>query len=55
MLAPKRVLHRKVQRGSMKGHAKGNTLLYGDYGLQGSRSSLDHQPPDRGRSCRHHP
>ena len=22
MLAPKRVLHRKVQRGSMKGHSK---------------------------------
>ena len=27
MLAPKRVLHRKVQRGSMKGQAKGNTEL----------------------------
>ncbi|MEE0475621.1 MAG: 50S ribosomal protein L16, partial [Collinsella stercoris] len=25
MLAPKRILHRKVQRGSMKGQAKGNT------------------------------
>lgn len=35
MLAPKRVLHRKVQRGSMKGHAKGNTKLnFGDYGIQ---------------------
>ena len=35
MLAPKRVLHRKVQRGSMKGHAKSNTKLYfGDYGLR---------------------
>ncbi len=35
MLAPKRVLHRKVQRGSMKGHAKGNTELhFGSYGLQ---------------------
>ncbi|MCH4083060.1 MAG: 50S ribosomal protein L16 [Coriobacteriaceae bacterium] len=34
MLAPKRVLHRKVQRGSMKGQAKGNTELhFGDYGL----------------------
>ena len=34
MLAPKRVLHRKVQRGSMKGQAKGNTkLYYGDYGI----------------------
>ena len=35
MLAPKRVLHRKVQRGSMKGYAKGNTKLnFGDYGIQ---------------------
>ena len=35
MLAPKRVLHRKVQRGSMKGQAKGNTELhFGSYGLQ---------------------
>ncbi len=35
MLAPKRVLHRKVQRGSMKGKAKGNTVLhFGDYGIQ---------------------
>ena len=34
MLAPKRVLHRKVQRGSMKGQAKGNTELhFGSYGL----------------------
>ena len=35
MLAPKRVLHRKVQRGSMKGRAKGNTQLhFGEYGLK---------------------
>ncbi|MEE1272999.1 MAG: 50S ribosomal protein L16 [Olegusella sp.] len=35
MLAPKRIAHRKVQRGSMKGQAKGNTKLYfGEYGLQ---------------------
>ncbi len=35
MLAPKRILHRKVQRGSMKGQAKGNTKLYfGEYGIQ---------------------
>ena len=34
MLAPKRIRHRKVQRGSMKGQAKGNTKLYfGDYGI----------------------
>ena len=35
MLAPKRVRHRKVQRGSMKGKAKGYTELHhGDYGIQ---------------------
>ena len=35
MLAPKRIRHRKVQRGSMKGHAKGNTELHiGSYGIQ---------------------
>ena len=34
MLAPKRILHRKVQRGSMKGQAKGNTELhFGEYGI----------------------
>ena len=34
MLAPKRIAHRKVFRGSMKGHAKGWTQLnFGDYGL----------------------
>jgi len=35
MLLPKRVKHRKVQRGSMKGAAKGGTQVrYGDYGLK---------------------
>ena len=35
MLAPKRIRHRKVQRGSMKGHSKGNTELhFGSYGIQ---------------------
>lgn len=35
MLAPKRVRHRKVQRGSMKGKAKGYTKLnHGSYGIQ---------------------
>ena len=35
MLAPKRVKHRKVQRGSMKGKAKGGTRLNnGDWGIQ---------------------
>ena len=35
MLAPKRILHRKVLRGSMKGQAKGNTELhFGEFGIQ---------------------
>lgn len=35
MLTPKRVLHRKVHRGRMRGRAMvGNTLTFGEYGLQ---------------------
>ena len=35
MLIPKRVKYRRVHRGRMKGLAhKGNTITYGDYGLQ---------------------
>jgi large subunit ribosomal protein L16 len=35
MLLPKRVKHRKVQRGSMKGEAKGGTsVTFGDFGLK---------------------
>ena len=35
MLMPKRVKHRKVQRGSMKGKAKGGTKLnHGSFGIQ---------------------
>lgn len=34
MLMPKRVKHRKVMRGNMKGKAtRGNFLAYGDYGI----------------------
>ena len=34
MLAPKKVKHRKVHRGRMRGQAKGGTdIHYGDYGL----------------------
>ena len=34
MLMPKRVKHRRVHRGRMKGKAQtGNTVTYGDYGL----------------------
>ncbi len=35
MLLPKRVKHRKVQRGSRKGQAKGGTAVqFGDFGLK---------------------
>jgi len=35
MLMPKRVKYRRVQRGRMKGKAsRGNTVTYGEYGLQ---------------------
>ena len=35
MLMPKRVKYRRVQRGRMKGKAmRGNTISYGEYGLQ---------------------
>lgn len=34
MLMPKRVKHRKVQRGNMRGKAtRGNTIAYGDYAI----------------------
>ena len=35
MLMPKRVKHRKVQRGVIKGNAtRGNRVVFGDFGLQ---------------------
>jgi large subunit ribosomal protein L16 len=35
MLMPKRVKHRKTQRGKVKGNAtRGNTVAFGEYGLQ---------------------
>jgi large subunit ribosomal protein L16 len=35
MLMPKKVKHRKQQRGRMKGHSKGGTeVTFGDYGIQ---------------------
>ncbi len=35
MLIPKRVKHRKVQKGNMRGQAmRGNQVRFGDYGLQ---------------------
>lgn len=38
MLLPKRVKHRRVQRGRLKGKAtRGNTVTYGDFGLQATQ------------------
>lgn len=38
-LMPKRVKHRKQQRGRIKGEAqRGNTIAYGDYGLQATEA-----------------
>jgi large subunit ribosomal protein L16 len=35
MLMPRKVKHRKMQRGTMKGPAKGNTKVsFGDFGIQ---------------------
>lgn len=37
-LMPKRVMHRKSQRGRIKGNAtRGNKVAYGDYGLQATQ------------------
>jgi large subunit ribosomal protein L16 len=40
MLQPKKVKHRKQQKGRMRGKAyRGNTLAFGDYGLQAVEGS----------------
>ena len=40
MLLPKRVKHRKVQRGRMTGKAtRGNTITYGEFGIQATEPS----------------
>ena len=65
MLMPKRVKHRRVFRGRMKGSAhRGNTISYGEYGLvalepswitstqiEAARVAMTR----RGRSCGHDP
>ena len=53
MLMPKKVKHRKVQRGRMKGKAwKGHTVSYGDFGMKvlepgGSRIARSRQRGSR--------
>ena len=40
MLQPKKVKHRKVMKGRMRGKAyRGGTLAFGDYGLQATEAS----------------
>ena len=40
MLAPKRVKHRKIQKGKMRGKAtRGNRVSFGEYGLQAQEPS----------------
>jgi large subunit ribosomal protein L16 len=40
MLQPKKVKHRKVQKGRMRGKAhRGNTLAFGEYGLQATEGA----------------
>ena len=40
MLAPKRVKHRKIQKGKMRGKAtRGNRVSFGEYGLQAQEAS----------------
>src|SRR6185312_1693354 len=41
MLMPKRVKHRKVMRGRMKGAAsRGTTVVFGEYGIQAPRRAI---------------
>ena len=41
MLLPKRVKYRRVQRGRMTGKAtRGNTITYGEFGLQATEPSV---------------
>ena len=50
MLMPKRVKHRRVHRGRMKGVAtKGNTITYGSFWTRCTGMRLDHFQSDR--SC----
>ena len=42
MLLPKRVKYRRVHRGRMTGKAtRGNTLAYGEFGLQATEPGLE--------------
>jgi large subunit ribosomal protein L16 len=52
-LMPKRVKHRKSQRGRIKGNAtRGNRVVFGDFGLQATQGGWISAADDRSRPCR---
>ena len=52
-LMPKRVKHRKSQRGRIKGNAtRGNRVVFGDFGLQATQGGWISAPDDRSRPYR---
>ena len=56
MLMPKKVKHRKQQRGRMQGHGQGRHRGHlRRVRHPGPRARVDHRPPDRGRPYRHDP
>ena len=56
MLMPRKVKHRKQQRGRMSGKAKGGSdVTFGDFGIQALEPALADRPPDRGGPYRHDP
>ena len=52
-MMPKRVKHRKSQRGRIKGDAtRGNRVVFGDFGLQAMQAGWIQRANDRGRAYR---
>ena len=52
-LMPKRVKHRKSQRGRIRGNAtRGNRVVFGDFGLQATQGGLAQCADDRSRPHR---
>ena len=52
-LMPKRVKHRKSQRGRIKGNAtRGNRVVFGDFGLQATQGGWISAADDRSRPHR---
>ena len=45
MLLPKRTKFRRQHRGRFKGVSKANTIVFGEYGLQGVCPQSDHVDP----------